>query len=469
MVETNALTEKNIECCIEVHRQFGPGLLESAYEETLCRELSLQKIPYHDSDMSIQEVNMNVSYSLAVILTMSLLGCSAPTEMETKSNNPEPIHLNGSQPIAFQRVLFNIQPGQEIGWHHDGIARVRHFNYQWQSGIFVGSDQYRIAASEEMRRLGYTVLGAENILFGQDESAKARFQLGGTVLDMRYNTYGPLAGGFSEAKIRVEWQVQDSLKKTIVYKVTTDGYGKQSGTSPGVVLFSFRNAFNQLLSYSSFAEIIKISSEEPLKLSYPDKIKIKPFKQKTTIAFPDDIEVVMQGIIVIKAGSTHASGFIISEDGYSLTAAHVVSGLREVTVKMRTGLELSAKVIRIDESQDIALIQIEGTGHKPVELGLGNLPPVGSELYAIGAPASESLSFSVSKGIVSGYRGNDSIKYLQTDASLNPGNSGGPLFDKLGRAVGIVSWKIVAPGFEGLSFGVPLDVVASHLSIEWTL
>ena len=178
----------------------------------------------------------------------------------------------------------------------------------------------------------------------------------------------------------------------------------------------------------------------------------------------------MQGVVVLKAGRTRSSGFIVSSDGYILTAAHAVSGLKEISVTLRSGVQLDATVVRLDELQDLALLKVAGNGHHWLERKLGGSTPVGNELYAIGAPGSEELSFSVTKGIVSGYRQRETDKadFIQTDASLNPGNSGGPMLDQSGRVIGIVDWKVMRPGFEGLSFGVPMEVVARRLGIEWT-
>ena len=186
-----------------------------------------------------------------------------------------------------------------------------------------------------------------------------------------------------------------------------------------------------------------------------------------TISLPENMEEVMKGVVIMRAGMTVASGFLISEDGYILTAAHVVSGIDETTIKLKSGLELDGQVIRVDEAQDIALVKILGKGHKALRLNTASLPLVGSEVYAIGSPLGEGLSFSVSGGIISGHRESKGLKYLQTDANLNFGNSGGPLINKKGEVVGIVSWKITATGVEGLSFGIPLEIVAERLGINW--
>jgi hypothetical protein len=97
-----------------------------------------------------------------------------------------------------------------------------------------------------------------------------------------------------------------------------------------------------------------------------------------------------------------------------------------------------------------------------------NLEPktLGTEVYAIGSPASEKLAFSLTRGIVSGLRDFDGRKYLQTDASISPGNSGGPLVDKQGRAAAIVSWKVAARSIEGVAFGVPVEDALRGLSLS---
>lgn len=407
---------------------------------------------------------------LASISLVFLSACTTPTAMQTRAARAElePVHVDGSKPVAFHRLIFKVDPGKAIGGHHDGMLRIRYMTYHWQSGVSVGSDEFKLAASEELRNFGYSALGAENILFGEDDSAKARYQLGGTINDIAYSSYAPLAGGFSEATIKVEWQLLDALRKDVVFSSSSDGYGKQSGTAVGVILLAFRNAIRHLMADQSFVTLLaKSDTEDITEPLFGESMQIAINRDLRSKTLPRDVEEIMEGVVVIRVGKTHASGFIISEDGYILTAAHVVSGAENVAIRMKSGLEMDAKVIRVDEAQDIAIVKMQGRGHRALHLQNHVVPPVGTELFAIGAPASEKLSFSISKGIVSGHRDNEGFKYVQTDASLNPGNSGGPLLNANGEVVGIVSWKIVAPGFEGLSFGVPLDAVSTRLGIEW--
>jgi S1-C subfamily serine protease len=154
------------------------------------------------------------------------------------------------------------------------------------------------------------------------------------------------------------------------------------------------------------------------------------------LQLPKDMDTVSRGVLMIRSGNTIGSGAVISADGYALTAAHVVSGLEEVIAVFKSGLELSALVVRIDEAQDIALIRLPGKGHSCIRIEPDSLPTLGEDVYAIGAPTGEDLSFSVTKGVVSGLREWDGFSYIQTDASLNPGNSGGPLLNRRGRIIG---------------------------------
>jgi len=376
----------------------------------------------------------------------------------------------GSEPIAFYKVLLHIPEGGVIGHFYRGVFRVPVATFTWNSGTRAGSADFKQAATEELQDSGFDVLGADDTLFSENNSAKARYQLGATIKDVSVNVYDPPAGGFSEATVFVEWQLQDSITRKIILTNITSGYVTRPGTAGGIMPLAFRNALGRLIATSNFAELV--ARDKPGDNPAPprtDLLTIVNPAGTNVLALPADMEKVLQGVVVLKAGRTLSSGFLVSSDGYILTAAHAVSGLKTLLVTLRSGLQLEATVVRTDELQDLALLKVAGHGHPCLTLKLDGPAPVGNELYAVGAPASEELSFSVTKGIVSGYRvrEQDQARFIQTDASLNPGNSGGPLLDQAGRVIGIADWKVDLPGFEGLSFGVPMEVVGQRLGIKW--
>ncbi len=155
------------------------------------------------------------------------------------------------------------------------------------------------------------------------------------------------------------------------------------------------------------------------------------------------------------------SGFIIDPNGIILTNNHVVDGADEVTVHLTDKREFKAKVLGTDPKTDIAVIKIEGKNLPVVKLGKSENVKVGEWVAAIGAPFG--LDNTVTTGIVSAKSRNlpdeQFVPFIQTDVAVNPGNSGGPLFNMKGEVIGINSQIFsTSGGFMGLSFAIPIDL-----------
>jgi serine protease Do len=159
------------------------------------------------------------------------------------------------------------------------------------------------------------------------------------------------------------------------------------------------------------------------------------------------------------------SGFIVSPDGYILTNAHVVDGAKVVDVKLTDRREFIAKVIGSDPKSDVALIKIDAKDLPVVKIGRVKDVKPGQWVVAMGSPFG--FENSVTAGIVSAKSrslpGDGYTPFIQTDVAVNPGNSGGPLFDMDGNVIGINS-QIYSQtgGYMGLSFAIPIDV-AMHV------
>jgi serine protease Do len=151
------------------------------------------------------------------------------------------------------------------------------------------------------------------------------------------------------------------------------------------------------------------------------------------------------------------SGFIISADGYVVTNAHVVSGATEVTVSLPDKREFKAKIIGADDRTDVALVKVEATGLPTVKTGDVSKLKVGEWVLAIGSPFG--LENTVTVGIVSAKQREtgQEVSFIQTDAAVNPGNSGGPLISLRGEVVGVNSQSLSRVGFGGVSFAIPID------------
>src|SRR5271170_4094958 len=155
------------------------------------------------------------------------------------------------------------------------------------------------------------------------------------------------------------------------------------------------------------------------------------------------------------------SGFIVTSDGIVLTNAHVVDGAKEVTVKLIDHREFKAKVLGSDKASDIAVLKIEAHSLPFVRIGNSDQLGVGDYVLAIGAPFG--LEETATAGIVSAtgrsLPGDGAVPFIQTDAAVNPGNSGGPLFDSSGAVVGINSQIYTnSGGYQGVSFAIPINL-----------
>ena len=168
------------------------------------------------------------------------------------------------------------------------------------------------------------------------------------------------------------------------------------------------------------------------------------------------------------SGTSAGSGFIISQDGYILTNHHVIDGAVSVSVMTYDGKQYDAAIIGSDSANDIALLKVKGSGMPAAILGSSDALHVGDQVVAIGNPLGE-LTSTMTVGYVSGKEravttDGATIDMIQTDAAINSGNSGGPLFNMRGEVVGITTAKysgLSASGasIEGIGFAIPMDDV----------
>ena len=155
------------------------------------------------------------------------------------------------------------------------------------------------------------------------------------------------------------------------------------------------------------------------------------------------------------------SGFIVREDGVILTNAHVVDGADEVTVRLADKREFKAKVIGADKATDVAVLKVEARGLPVVKTGASAKSRVGEWVLAIGSPFG--FESSATAGIISALSralpDENYVPFIQTDVAVNPGNSGGPLFNMAGEVIGINSQIYSrSGGYQGLSFAIPIEM-----------
>jgi serine protease Do len=155
------------------------------------------------------------------------------------------------------------------------------------------------------------------------------------------------------------------------------------------------------------------------------------------------------------------SGIVMSADGYIITNAHVVAGAAKYKVQLFDNSPYDAQLVGFDSTTDLAILKITASDLKAAVFGDSSQAVVGETVVAIGNPSGIELAGSVTRGIISAVNRTVSsnsaqFSYIQTDAAINPGNSGGALVNEYGQVIGITSAKIVAAGYEGIGFAIPI-------------
>lgn len=188
----------------------------------------------------------------------------------------------------------------------------------------------------------------------------------------------------------------------------------------------------------------------------------------TTVQISEKVSPSVVGIVQYQSNyfepTGEGSGIILSEDGYIATNAHVIEDADSLEVVLNDGTTYQGVVVGYDTKTDLAVVKIDATGLTPAELGVSGELKVGEKAIAIGNPGGLTYAGSVSEGIISGL--NRSLRastdgytmdFIQTDAAISPGNSGGALVNEFGQVIGINSQKLSSDGYEGIGFAIPID------------
>ena len=268
--------------------------------------------------------------------------------------------------------------------------------------------------------------------------------------------------------ISVEWQVYDPLKREIIGRVHTNAGADQNVSIEadlGLALFpAFRENVRALLADTGFRQLMTesvLNTPPASKTVAPQSIVIR-----STTPLTRPIGEVSASVVALFTGEAIGSGFLVSDDGYILTNHHVVGSSTKVRVRWSDGLESTGEVIRADKRRDVALVKVEPRGRPPLALIRGT-PTVGSGVYAVGTPLDEALQNTVTRGIVSANRFIDGFAYIQSDVSIDHGNSGGPLLDEKGRVIGIAVIKFAPDdGQRNLNLFIPIGDALDFLALK---
>lgn len=363
-----------------------------------------------------------------------------------------------------------------------GLTRTEQFN-RWYGKYLCDKDTdfvYDVATmssdapgltdvtSVTLRQAGFKLANDPTELFNQTRRSNPDLIIGGSIKSMRL--FSQLCDGEEgAATIRVEWQIFDPLKRSVIYRTETTGTGSAK---------RIPKAFSHAQS-DAVANAAKVFANDPqvrlllLTGPAPDPIAVAAVAPKIRIpkssrpVLARHMTDVTPAVVTVRTGDGHGSGFYVARD-LVLTNWHVVGDASRVMIHPAEGVEVEGQVEMRDQGRDVALVRVKDASAAQLVVE-PRLPETGAEVYAIGSPLDELFAGTLTKGVVSGMRTIDGKRYIQSDVSIQPGNSGGPLVDKDGQVVGIavIGYR---PGNAntGINLFIPIREALDALGIEMT-
>lgn len=332
---------------------------------------------------------------------------------------------------------------------------------------------------ETLSGLGFRVAGDPTDLFRDAEAPAGDLQVGALITDYSFSVCGGFmpgeqkldlesAIGAGAGQMTVEWQIYvPALSRTIARIRTTVRVETATPIINAPVAIDqalFRDSLRALAADDGFRKAVTTPIRAASGLVEPqpgDPLRIAPGRTSANMT------EAHRAVAAVMTGASLGTAFLVSDQGYLLTNRHVVGSTRLLKLRWSDGSESIGEVIRSDAGRDVALIR---TDPRPGPVLRLRSEPVrqGETVFAIGTPMETRLQGTLTRGVISASRTLAGYRFIQSDAAVNPGNSGGPLLDESGRVVAMTVSRYAsepADRTQGLNFFIPIEDALSFLAL----
>ncbi|RJQ39928.1 MAG: DUF5050 domain-containing protein [Dehalococcoidia bacterium] len=339
-------------------------------------------------------------------------------------------------------------------WSPDGSKIVFVSDRDGNNEIYVmnadGSNQRRLTNSPESDTFPVWSPDGTKILFQSDRSGRGIYVMnsdGTSVSKLTANSYSTNHPSWSSDGSKIAFHGFRDSDEAEIYIMNRDGSN---------IIRLTNNTTNDYSPYWMPRKAGVEVNEDSIIIPDASRLKDLTAQEVTSRA--------RAAVVRIKTDLGSGSGFLISPDGLILTANHVISGSKEITVYLSNGTSYQATVKSRDMVRDLATIEIKAANLPYLEFGDLSRVALGQTVIVLGYPLGNE-SVSVTSGLVStiDYDGGRNITWVQTDSAVNPGNSGGPLLNLRGQVIGIITSKMVGSGVEGIGFAISANTVNTYL------
>lgn len=369
------------------------------------------------------------------------------------------------------KVRYNT-PNSKIGEVHKGWFCEKSGDIVWNKKVYsLFSSKLPETFREELEKAHYPVPVVSDSIFetpNEEIKTSSDLQVGMLIKDVNSNFCVKSTGILGGVYMKIFWQIYSAEAQRVVFETITEGtfQTKEAEKRPldSFFLNAFRAAVRNLLAQPGYYQTITGTGVIKAKAGGPQILKFEGGKILNE-PLTKNITNLRSAVVTIFGDLGSGSGFFVNKDGYLLTNHHVTGSTKFVKVKLSTGRELVGEVIRFDKTRDVALIKTEQIAVQPMAIR-NSEPNIGEVVYVLGSPLGAKFNTTLTKGILSGYRTLKEQRYLQSDVTILPGNSGGPLLDAKGSVIGMTVAGLGAKGLAGMNFFIPINEVLTKLGVE---
>ncbi|GAA4760753.1 hypothetical protein GCM10023230_07120 [Flavobacterium hankyongi] len=288
------------------------------------------------------------------------------------------------------------------------------------------------------------------------------------VKNLNFKLSGKLHRDFSgPCFLECEWQVFDlsDLENPIkTFEIKTNYF--RSGNNYELLLHDMiALSERELLEEESLHNLISTSQQKYLEKSKGSVIEIPLIQNRSYTNTSEMLKESVNSIVTVETEGKFGSGVFVTDNGYLITNYHVIEGQKPIFIKIDKDRKVKAELVKANKDFDLAILKVNAN-IKGLSFYDSDKTNLGEEVYAIGTPLDKKLIQTITKGIISGYREFNGVNFIQSDVSINSGNSGGPMLNNRGEIIGINTLKASGKNISGIGFSIPSNIVLKMLNIK---
>lgn len=382
----------------------------------------------------------------------------------------------GAKVIQFRRIADALPKGDPIGKSRFGVLCIPGKPLAWRDGrVNVNDDEFAESFRQEVEKAKFATVVEPGAMPDAAVSPRAGFVVSGQIANVYVDACSPWSdfGNWRDARggayVKVQWQVYSAVQKKVVYETATEGSHHTDDSVLGgmteLIRSAFASATQNLLADASFYRSVHGNSRAAL-IGGASAAMVEPLKAVEATKSGVKVDEPRAAVFTVIAGMNRGRGFVVSPDGYLITSERVVRGYHLVKLKSTSGRESLGFVVRRDEQNDVALIQL--TERNTSTLALRSTPAVlsGEEVYVMDVSAAVADT-GIRKGAVAPQKDAVGPRLVRTTVPLASLDAGTPFFDKTGKVVGVA--VVPADGAAQSTAGgfVPISEVLSRLALSF--